>query len=308
MSTPKTTVKLGACTFRRPDGLRELLGSIAALQCPQDVALEVIIVDNDEVPSAQDLVLSMATTLPYPCRYVHEPRPGIPHARNRLLEESLGADFLLFVDDDETVAPDLVLEHLRIQRQTKAQFVQGPCVMTVDDPSDEWWLQTAFFTQKTFPDGAPRHESWSNNVLIDMGFVKETHTRFDDKLRYAGGSDTVFFQDMVRAGGRGAFASKALVYERQPDSRLSWKWVLKRQYRYGVTRANTQLLRQPKWKALAWCTVRATVMILIGLGLSVTVLFKGKRGLADGAAMITRGIGLAMGAVGFRADEYARQQ
>ncbi len=308
MTASKTTVKVGACTFRRPDGLRDLLTSIATLRCPEDVELEIIIVDNDEAPSAQDQVQLLGATLPFMCRYVHEPRPGIPQARNRLLTESLGSDYLLFVDDDETVDQDLVSEHLRIQRQTSAQFVQGPCIMTVEDERDAWWLQTAFFTQKTFADGAPRHESWSNNVLVDMAFVQRTGVRFDDKLRYAGGSDTVFFQDIVSAGGSGAFAANALVYEVQQENRLTWKWALKRQYRYGVTRANTQLLRQSRLKAIAWCAARATVMVAFGLVITLTTLFKGKRGFADGAAMIARGLGLAMGAIGFRADEYARHQ
>lgn len=302
-----TRVILGACTFRRPEGMRDLLRSVAKLRPVESVELEVVIVDNDETPSAETLVKEMSASLPYPCRYVHEPRPGIPQARNRLLSESLSADFLLFVDDDETVDPQLISEHLRIQRQTGASFVQGPCVMTVEDAADTWWLDTAFFSQKTFPDGAPRHESWSNNVLIDMAFIKDSGVRFDDTLRYAGGSDTVFFQDMIRAGGSGAFAAHAVVFEEQPDSRLSWKWALKRQYRYGVTRANTQLLRQPRFKALAWCGARALVMMALGALQSLTGLFKGQRGFANGAALIARGCGLAMGAVGFRADEYARK-
>jgi succinoglycan biosynthesis protein ExoM len=306
MNAQQTSIIVGACTFRRPDGLRALLTSLAALHCPDDVDLEIVIVDNDETPSAQTLLRSIGPTLPFACRYEHEPRPGISQARNRMLTESQNADFLLFVDDDETVDPDLVAQHLRIQRKTKATFVQGPCVMTVKDPSDEWWLQTAFFKQKTFPDGASRHESWSNNVLIDMGFVTEHNLRFDEMLGYAGGEDTVFFQDIIRAGGTGAFAAKAVVREVQLESRLTWDWALKRQYRYGVTRANTQLLRRPKLKAMAWCLPRAVVMITLGALIGLSVVFKGKRGLANGAALIARGGGLVMGAIGFRADEYAR--
>lgn len=306
MNKAKSKVTIGACTFRRQDGLRDLLASIAKLRCDADVSIDIVIVDNDETPSAKELVQSLAPDLPWPCRYIHEPRPGIPQARNRILEECLGSDFLLFVDDDETVDPELLNEHLRIQKQTGAQFVQGPCIMTVPDTSDAWWLDTAFFKQKTFADAAPRYESWTNNVLIEMQFVERNNVRFDDMLRYAGGSDTLFFQDIVRAGGKGAFAAKAIVYEVQTKSRLNWRWALNRQYRYGVTRANTQLLRKSKPQALIWCFFRSFVMIVAGFLLTLTALYKGKIGLANGAALIARGWGLATGAFGFRADEYAR--
>ncbi|WP_324753940.1 glycosyltransferase family 2 protein [Roseovarius sp. Pro17] len=305
---PGTRVTIGACTFRRQDDLRKLLLSFADLNNASQAEIEFLVVDNDVTPSAQDTVAAIAETLTWPCRYVHEPSPGIPQARNRVLDECGDSDFLLFVDDDETVDPDLLDEHLRVQTMTGAHFVQGPCVMTVPNAENRWWLDTAFFRQETFPDGAARHESWTNNVLIDLAFLRASGVRFDARLRFAGGSDTVFFQDIVRAGGRGAFAAQAIVYEKQPHSRLTWRWVLRRQFRYGVTRANTFILREPRYVAFGKCMLRAIAMEVLGFGVLLTALYRGKRGLADGLALMARGSGVAMGFFGFRADEYARAQ
>nr|WP_303626479.1 glycosyltransferase [Roseovarius sp. M141] len=303
-----TRVTIGACTFRRQDDLRKLLLSFADLKNASQSVIEILVVDNDVTPSAQSTVEAISSSLPWPCRYVHEPNPGIPQARNRMLDECGDSDFLLFVDDDETVDPNILDEHLRIQKTTGAHFVQGPCVMTVSDDKNRWWLDTTFFRQEKFPDGAARHESWTNNVLIDLAFRRASGVRFDARLRYAGGSDTVFFQDLVRAGGRGAFAAQAVVYERQPGSRLTWRWVLRRQFRYGVTRANTFILREPRYVAFGKCMLRAIAMELLGVGVMFTALYRGKRGLADGLALMARGSGVAMGYFGFRADEYARAQ
>jgi len=301
-----TRVTIGVCTYRRPEGLAALFRSLVHLEVPPDTIVRVVIVDNDKSPSARTSVAELAAILPFSVSYAHEDDPGIPQARNRVLDEACGADFLLFVDDDETVANGLLREHLRVQGMTGADFVQGPCNKTVEDPRDRWWLDTGFFRDRTFEDGAPRHESWTNNVLINIRFVESSGVRFDDRLRFAGGTDTLFFQDIVRCGGRGAFAAHALVYEVQQKSRLTWRWALSRQYRYGVTRANSRLLRERYLRAFLWCMVRAAGMKVVGLAHLGSALYRGRRGLADGLALIARGAGVASGALGFRAEEYRR--
>lgn len=300
-------VRLGACTYRRPAGLKALFLSMNELIIPDGVKFDIVIVDNDSEPSSRDLVDELSGQINWPCTYAHEPNPGIPSARNRVLAEAQSADFLLFVDDDETVTPNLVVEHLKIQRETGADFVQGPCKMLVEDPADDWWLESVFFAQRTFEDGAPRKESWTNNVLINMHKLSETGVTFDEKLRYSGGSDTLFFQDFVRAGATGAYAAHAEVQEVQPSSRLTWKWAINRQYRYGVTRANSLILREKRIIAVLKGTVRSIAMVAVGIMHFATSITLRKRGVANAAALFARAAGVFLGTFGFRAEEYARK-
>ena len=299
-------VVIGLCTFRRPDDLRDLLLSLRSLVVPAEVAVTVVVVDNDTEPTAASMVKELLPDVPFQTRYVHHPDPGIPSARNRVLDEAAGADFLLFVDDDETVDAQLLVEHLGVQQRTGATFVQGPCEKTVERVQDRWWLKTAFFREREYEDGAERHESWTNNVLVDMAFVTKKAIRFDEKLRFSGGSDTLFFQDVVRSGGRGAYAASALVYERQPKSRLTLGWATRRQYRYGVTRANTLVLRHSYAVALPYSILRAAAMAVVGLAHFASAIVRGRIGFADGLAFISRGAGLALGTIGFKAEEYRR--
>lgn len=294
------------CTFRRPDGLADLFASLKTLKTAPDMALGFCVIDNDETPSSKELVAQLSTDFPWPVRYVHEKEPGIPSARNRALEEAGDTGYAVFVDDDETVAEDWLLELWKAARKSGATFVQGPVDMRVEDEKDAWWLRSIFFRQKQIEDGAPRHESWTNNVLIDLEFITQHACRFDEKLRFDGGSDTLFFQDVVREGGHGIYAANALVHEIQPPSRLTWSWGLMRQYRYGVTRANTALLRMPRWKATLYCLIRSAGMVTVGLGYLLTSLYRGRLGIADGAGFIWRGAGVLMGALGARRLEYAR--
>lgn len=300
------TIVISACTYKRPDGLDVLLSSLKELRVPSDVSLCARIVDNEETPEAQTLVKRWSRHMPFPLYYVHEPDAGIAPARNRALCEANAADFLVFVDDDETVSPQWIEELWRMQKQTSAQFVQGSVKLTVEDPSDEWFLRSKLFFLKEYPDGAPRHEAWSNNVMIDMVFVREHGLHFDPKLRFDGGEDTLFFQQLCRKGGNGVFAAKADVYEVQPKSRLNWKWALARQFRNGNSRAMIAKRQRSKTGAIAHCVLRAGACAGVGILLLPLALFKGRIGLANALTYIARSFGVLYGLFGKRYKEYAR--
>lgn len=281
-------ITICACTFRRPEGLARLLASFRSIEVTDEMELEFLIVDNDVTPSARDVFEKGTCGFDWPCRYVHEPRPGIPSARNRVLEELRGGDYFAFVDDDEMVTSSWLVALLRVARRTGATFVHGPVEKRVADPRDRWWLQTLFFKQRSFPDGAERCEGWTNNVLVDTAFVKRHKCQFDTRMRFNSGEDTLFFQDIVRAGGTGAYAAEAWVIEVQGPERLTWGWVLRRQFNYGRTRALTMLLRKSLLASIALCLMRATALIAVSLWHFASVPFRGKVALADGIALALR--------------------
>lgn len=303
---PPTKVTIAVCTYARQRDLEQLLLSLQDLQVGANIEPRLIVIDNDSQRSAETLVHSFQDRLPWEVVYIHEPQAGIPFARNRALQEAAGDDYLAFVDDDETVDPLWLNALMEAARKTGAAFVQGPLTMTVEDDRDSWWLESGFFRQRRFRDLSPRRESWTNNVLIDLAFVAQHNCRFDAALRFDGGSDTLFFQDMVAAGGEGRFAASAMVYEVQKKNRLTWKWATLRQYRYGITRANTVLLRKSRLYAGLYCVFRGSVMVGLGLLTMVHALVRGRVGLADGIAMIARGAGVISGFLGARRLEYAR--
>ena len=269
--------------------------------------MKACIVDNDAQSSALDVVRTLSGEMPFPLMYVNEKQPGIPSARNRALAEARDSDYLVFVDDDETVDPDWLVELYKVASETSAVFVQGPVEMTVEDVQSTWWLDTIFFQQRVFPDRSVRQESWSNNVMLNMDLLSQLDCSFDDQLRYDGGSDTLFFQDIVRKGGTGRYAAHARVFEIQPRARLNWRWALQRQFRFGITRANTLKLRHSRLKTYGYCLVRSAGMFVWGIGNLMQAIFRGKKGLADGMAYLARGTGVLLGAFGVRRLEYARK-
>ena len=301
-----TKIVISACTYKRPDGLKTLLMSLKDIKIPDDVELSIRIIDNEPTPEAKGIIDDFASNMPCALHYAHEKEGGIAQARNRALSEAKQDDFLVFVDDDETVARDWLEELWDSQKRNQAHFVQGSVTLTVEDPQDEWWVHTILFRQKTYPDNTPRHESWTNNVLIDMDFVRKNNMQFDPALKYDGGSDTLFFQEMNAKGAKGVFAAKAVVYEEQPKSRLNWKWTIRRQFRYGNTRAMVARKTKTTSKALLDSLMRAGGCGIFGLIHLPTAIIKGRAGIANSIAYFARGIGILYGLLGKRYLEYQR--
>ena len=99
--------RVGICiaTFRRRELLRQLLVGMSRLtfERMRTPDILVVVVDNDAARSAADVCDSVA--LPWPAKYVVEPRRGIAQARNRAIREAEDPDFLVFLDDDEVPTP-----------------------------------------------------------------------------------------------------------------------------------------------------------------------------------------------------------
>jgi glycosyltransferase involved in cell wall biosynthesis len=98
---------------------------------------EVIVVDNASVDRTSDVVREYMSTMDN-LRLVMEPRKNRAIARNSGIAASQG-DFVLFLDDDITIAPDNLNIHLSIH---SAATVPTAVVGLVRDESmaTPWWL------------------------------------------------------------------------------------------------------------------------------------------------------------------------
>jgi len=94
------TVSVVIVTRNRAEWLRETLDSVTGQSRQPD---EVVVVDNASTDHTRDVVLSFADRLNV--RYVHEPRRGIPYARNAAVRSSTG-DVVAFIDDDCVASED----------------------------------------------------------------------------------------------------------------------------------------------------------------------------------------------------------
>lgn len=219
--------------------LSETLASLQALEPPPGCSLGLLVVDNDDTPSARALVEQAA--LPFPIRYIHAPARNISVARNAGLEAARGS-YLAFLDDDEIVTPGW-LAHLYAEAQNSgADAVFGPAVSIYPEGTEDWMVRGDYHSTKPPPQPGPMQTGCSANVLIRRDAPSLAGLRFDPALGRCGGEDTVFFHQVYTRGGLLRFAPQALVYEKTAPQRLSLAWLLQRRLRAGQSHAQARIV------------------------------------------------------------------
>lgn len=226
-------IDIGMCTFRRPE-LEKALLSLAMVDVPQGVSLRLIIADNDQTPSAAQLVESLRARMPWQVLYVHCPAGNISIARNACLDNA-DADYLAFIDDDETATEGWLRHLLKTATETGADAVLGPVHAGYDNSAPGWMRDGDFHS--TFPVmiGTEIRTGYTCNVLLDLRSPRVSGLRFNLALGKTGGEDTEYFTHIYRKGGKIAYAEEALLYEPVPPQRARFDWLAKRRYRMGQT-------------------------------------------------------------------------
>lgn len=233
MTTTPLRIDIAVCTFRR-EALSETLASLARLSVPEQATVRVIVADNDVEPSARARVEAMQAQMQMPIAYVHCPAGNISIARNACLDEA-DADFVVFVDDDETVEPQWLARLLAEAEKTDADVVLGPVRATYGNDAPGWMRRGDFHsTFPTWVDGEIR-TGYTCNVLMRLAAPSIAGRRFDLALGRSGGEDTAFFAAVHEAGGRIAFAENAWVNEPVPAARAQFSWLARRRLRMGQT-------------------------------------------------------------------------
>lgn len=231
-------VDIGICTYRRPMVVDTLL-SLFRLDVPEGVSVRLIVADNDAEPSARELIDALRERSPFAIQYVHCPKSNISIARNACLSVC-EADFLAFIDDDETAPANWLSELLKTAQETQADAVLGPVTALYGNDVPRWMRKGDFHsTRPVWVDG-DIITGYTCNTLLRMASPAVQGRRFALSLGQSGGEDTHFFTHMHQDGGRIAYAENALLTEPVPESRASFLWLAKRRFRSGQTHGRLQ--------------------------------------------------------------------
>lgn len=231
------TVAICIATCRRPDGLRALLESLNNLSFSgPEPQVRLIVVDNDPARPAVDRPGDLSTLSRWPVSYMPEPRRGIVSARNRALDAvPVEAEFVAFVDDDETVCPGWLDALLRVLRTTGAEAAQGPVVPRYEATPPDWVEALSVFALGPWTEAAPLGFASTNNSCVRMDFLRAHGLRFDFAFNETGGEDEDFFVRLMALGGRIVAAPAAVVYDTVPAHRMTPGWYIGRARRKGNT-------------------------------------------------------------------------
>lgn len=234
---PARAVVVGVCTFQRPS-LEGTLRSLLALEPPPGVAVRLVVVDNDERPSAEPVVRRVAAEAGREVGYLHRPARNISLARNAVIEEAEreGTPLVAFLDDDEWVGPDWLARLLEAKDATGADAVFGPIHGIYGEDAPDWMRRGAFHDcAAELDDRGHVRTGYSGNTLIDLTAPAIRGLRFDLAHGRSGGEDTAFFEAAKRAGAVLAEAPLATSFEHVPPHRARAEWLARRRFRMGQT-------------------------------------------------------------------------
>ena len=298
-------VDVAIATYRRPRGLFRLLGGLGRLRFRAEAPeLRVVVVDNDPAGSAGPICEDARRWLELPLVHRVEARRGIPQARNAAVAAALErAEFLAFIDDDEVPSPQWLDALLRVQAETGADAVAGPCEPVFEDRVPRWIERGGFFEHPRFATGTQVRHAYTHNVLVRLGALVGLGALFDERLALSGGEDSELFARFVARGHAIAWADDAVVFEWVPHSRANARWILERAFRVGTSSAFLDRHRErplPVAQLVAhggWCLAKAATLLPLGA-------LRGRAGAMRALRLAAFGAGRLGGLVGVDREEY----
>lgn len=216
------------CTRDRGEALARCLAGLAQQRRPPG---EIIIVDNSLAGSARTVCERFTAV-----SYVHEPRPGLSHARNTGVQASRG-DLIAFTDDDVVVDPGWTAELAAAFARSSADAVTGLVLpLRLDTPAQRCFqfdmggfgscFVPVLFDQRFFAETASHGaQVWRIGAGANMAFRREVFDRvggFDPRLG-AGASgcseDSELWYRLLASGGSCLYEPRAVVHH---DHRADW--------------------------------------------------------------------------------------
>jgi len=238
--TGALNIDICVCTFRR-EHIADTLRSLSTLLLQPTWGIHVIVADNDDTPSARALVETTARVCNLSVTYLHAPARNISIARNACLNKATG-DLFAFIDDDELVTPEWLEAMINTYQMKNADVVLGPVRAVYEEYHPKWLREGDFHSLKPVWIQGKIMTGYAGNVLFNRTAKSIKGLRFRGDLGRTGGEDTFFFSTIHKAGGYIVYSPEAIITEAVPSNRASFKWLLRRRYRFGQTHG--RLLRE----------------------------------------------------------------
>ena len=227
MNNETKHIAVCVCTYKRPELLKRLLRELAGQETGGLFTYSVVVVDNDQVRSAENVVSDFAATSTMPVTYFVEPVQNICMARNRAIENAAG-DSIVFIDDDEFPDKRWLLMLYKAAERDDVDGVLGPVKSHFDEKPPDWVIGCKFFDRPGHPTGFVMWwtEGRTGNVLLKKRIFSPGEPPFDPSFHRGG--DTDFFRRMHLKGRVFIWCDEAVVYEVVPPSRWTRAFMLNR--------------------------------------------------------------------------------
>jgi succinoglycan biosynthesis protein ExoM len=228
----KPTIDVCVASYKRPELLERLLTSLVAQETDGEIAVRVVVADNDAERSAEPVVRRFVAA-GADVVYGVEPRQSVSLARNKALSLAT-ADLVATTDDDLYADRRWLITLFRAMRAHGADVVHGPVVPEFRPDTPAWIRDCPVFNRPNPPTGATSGYVFTTaNSLFRRSLVAHLATPFDPRFGGTGGEDSAFFNGLSANGARMTWCREARIVGPVPAARANIRWVLKRRFRYG---------------------------------------------------------------------------
>jgi len=129
---------IAICTLNRAESLRRTLESLVAMQIPNGLPWEVVVINNGCTDHTDEIIASFAKRLPI--RRHIEPQRGVSRARNRAVDMAKG-DYIVWTDDDVVVDPGWLAAYTEAFRRWPAAALFGGRILPRYELPEAEWLR-----------------------------------------------------------------------------------------------------------------------------------------------------------------------
>jgi glucosyl-dolichyl phosphate glucuronosyltransferase len=237
--SPRITVAI--CTWNRAAYLRKAIQSVLD-QIPKD--MELLIVDNASTDATPAILAEFAKFHPHIVLY-REPRIGVSHARNTVMEHAKG-DVVLFLDDDGWAEAGWLkaYQQFLINRPLeRLGCVGGPIRAFFDSPRPRW-LASNFYELDKGPEICKLVESdapWGGNVAYNKRAVQQVGGFAVDLGRKGGflgaHEESELNRRLKTEGFDNWWLPTASIQHLVPANRLRLSWQVHSAFSYGRSSA-----------------------------------------------------------------------
>lgn len=232
------------CTHNRAADLKEALLSL--LQQNFKNCYEVIVVDNCSTDHTKQVVQEFQKMVHIPVIYIFEERLGLSVARNRAIREASG-EYVLFLDDDAVACTDWIGGIIALFDLDPRIGCVGGKIEPAWEGSAPLWLSPENRTLYTILDYSDEvvemrkpavpfgaNVAFRKSVFDSMEAFREDLGRVGSNLLSSEESELI---ERIRTRYTVYYTPHASVLHKIPRSRISRKWLLRRIYWQGVSRA-----------------------------------------------------------------------
>lgn len=192
--------------------------------------VKIIIMDNDSAHSAEKTVKDFKVEIEKPVQIEYHcyPKKGLSNVRNELLRRSFetNSDYIVFIDDDEFVSVNWLIELLLTINSNEGDMAMGPVIPVFEENVSEYiecWYKKPYYNNN-----ANLGKIATNNLIIRVKSLISHQIWFDKRFNETGAEDTYFGLQMLKKGSKAYFSSNAIVYETIPKNRANLSWLMKR--------------------------------------------------------------------------------